>query len=195
MQAILLLWTGVAAAGVAFSAPLEERPAAAAEHAGESGVNPLGKRAMRDNRPDAIHDVARCVWDVYKVDDTMESCIRQYNAEKWHLSAKEVRRRYVEICMLQWGQVFRVDCEERAEKVFRYDDRAHPSAFRRIAKIMNHRIKTTGHALVRAAQRTGSRTWSWAKSIFNRPSAFQTSVRNKEGVAAMHPIRPILVPE
>ncbi|KAI9816434.1 MAG: hypothetical protein M1826_001824 [Phylliscum demangeonii] len=241
MQTFLLLWTIVAAAGMALSAPLGESTAAA-EYAVASDVSPLEKRGLLEDRAKAVDDVAYCVWEARKFSDGLGSCITQHKAEKYRLSAKEVKAQFVEICMrgtvgshdsqvsysqfsarpilperrkpmqteekgtheamltaetmlCQGRAIARVDCERFAERTFQGDDHRHPSGLRRMAKIMNHRIKTTGHALVHAAQRTASRTRSWAKSIFNRPSAFQNSVREKEGVGAMHPVGPIRVPE
>ncbi|KAI9824314.1 MAG: hypothetical protein M1826_007411 [Phylliscum demangeonii] len=119
----------------------------------------------------------------------MTACIQHYKAEKYRLSAKEVKSRFIEFCLMRYEPT---DCQEIAIIAFEGDDDRHPSGLRRIAKIANHH----GRALVRGAQRTTRRAWSWAKSRLNRPSAFQTSsVREREGAAALHPMRPIPVPE
>ncbi|KAI9817664.1 MAG: hypothetical protein M1826_001510 [Phylliscum demangeonii] len=212
MQALLLLlWTVVgaattAAAGMAGSgrplgtsavaaaaaAAVEDAAAAAAA----SNVGRLGKRdvlqdLLRQERSSAMDDVARCVWEAV---ESMTFCIGQCKAEKYHLSAKEVKPRYIELCLAHFSAAARLECHDQAEYAFEGEDRRHPSGLRRIAKIANHH----GRALVRAAQRTTRRAWAWAQSIFHRPSAFQTqpsAVREREGVAALHPMRPIRVPE
>ncbi|KAI9810058.1 MAG: hypothetical protein M1826_003784 [Phylliscum demangeonii] len=125
----------------------------------------------------------------------MDSCIKRHIAKKYQFSAKEVKRWYISICLHQLGLTDRKECEERAEEAFRGDDRHHPSGLRRVAKIVNRRFKTTSRALVRGVKRNSRGAWSWAKSIVNRPAAFQNSVREEEGVGAMHPIRPIPVLE
>ncbi|KAI9827396.1 MAG: hypothetical protein M1826_006321 [Phylliscum demangeonii] len=118
----------------------------------------------------------------------MDSCIKEQDAEKYRLSAKEVATQFAEYCK-KFGM--RENCDEMADIIFRANDHQHPSGFRRVAKIMNHRIKATGSG----AQRTAGRASSWAKSLFNRLSAFQSPVREKEGAAVMHPIRPVFVPD
>ncbi|KAI9827397.1 MAG: hypothetical protein M1826_006322 [Phylliscum demangeonii] len=187
MQAFLLLWT-VAAAGLALSAPLEES-ATVAEYTMASDVSRLGKRGMKEDRAGALDNVT--VWGT----DYIDACIEQHNAEKYRRSAKEVATQFAEYCKPRQRLDLRPSCEEMADILFRANDHEHPSGIRRIAKIMNHHIKATGSGLVHGAQGTSSRAWSWAKSIFNRPSAFQSPVREEEGAAVMHPIRPVIVPE
>ncbi|KAI9829635.1 MAG: hypothetical protein M1826_005525 [Phylliscum demangeonii] len=212
MQAfLLLLWTALGAATAAAGMAVSGRPlgtsavaaaAAAVEDAAApaSNVSRLGKRGLlqgllQEERSSAVHDVARCVWDSWaasQYDDYMTACIQHYKAEKYRLSAKEVKPRFIEFCLMRYGPAARLECQEHAIVAFEGDDDRHPSGLRRIAKIANHH----GRALVRGAQRTTRRAWSWAKSRLNRPSAFQTSsVREREGVAGLHPMRPIPVPE
>ncbi|KAI9827398.1 MAG: hypothetical protein M1826_006323 [Phylliscum demangeonii] len=216
MQAFLLLWT-VAAVGLALTAPLVES-ATAAEYTMASDASRFGKRGMKEDRADALDTVVRCLYVVsfssaqkklparsqaYRTSswqsawgtDDMDPCIKQHNAEKYRLSAKEVTTQFAEFCKPRARPGLRPNCAEMADIIFRANDRQHPSGFRRMAKIMNHGVKTTGSALVRAAQRTAGRASSWAKSLFNRPSAFQSPVRGKEGAAVMHPIRPVFVQE
>ncbi|KAI9816432.1 MAG: hypothetical protein M1826_001822 [Phylliscum demangeonii] len=189
MQPFLFLWTVVAAAGVVLSAPLGES-LAAAEYAVASGVSPLGKRALWGGRASVVRDVAQCIWE----GDSMDTCIELHKAEKYRPSSKELRSRYLKICKRQRG-ISLVECEKYARVDFWDDDGQRPSRLERFAKMIDHRVEATGRAVVRGAKRIGSGGRAVAKSILNRPSAFQNSVREKEGVGALHPIGPIRIPE
>ncbi|KAI9811270.1 MAG: hypothetical protein M1826_003280 [Phylliscum demangeonii] len=130
----------------------------------------------------------------------MRSCIRRDHYEKYELSVEEVKEWFVEHCANHEGEEQREMCAVRAET--HLAGRANQPPFGLRAQIKDkfkggyQRVVRTGRAFVRGAKRTTGRAWSWAKSKFKGPSAFQTSaVREKEAAGAMHPLRPILVGE
>ncbi|KAI9816431.1 MAG: hypothetical protein M1826_001821 [Phylliscum demangeonii] len=172
-------------------APLGES-AGAAQSAVASGVSRLETRGLGAERADAIGRVAQCT---VRTQDNIDTCIQKHQAEKYRLSAKEVKARVVRLCIGTKGDVMGGQCVKYANEIFKGDDRRHPTRLQRFARIIDHRVKATGRAVVRGAKRISSGGRAVAKSVFNRPSAFQNSVREKEGVGALHPIGSIRVPE
>ncbi|KAI9811272.1 MAG: hypothetical protein M1826_003282 [Phylliscum demangeonii] len=194
MHAFLLLWTVVAtaAAAVALSVPLGGGPAM------HSGVRRLGKRGWEEERITAVYIVSRCMWEswVYENGETLKSCIKQHGVEKYRLSAEEVKSSWIDLCMDMSERANRELCEIRAKRLFVGRDNRTPFGLRGRVADLYRGVARTGGAVIRGVQRATGRAWSWAKSKFNRPSAFQTSaVREKEVAGAMHPLRPILVGE
>ncbi|KAI9834677.1 MAG: hypothetical protein M1826_000079 [Phylliscum demangeonii] len=192
MQPFLLLCTVVALAGEAWSVPTGGR-LATGEYAADSGFRPLeiDKRGLAPDRGSAIRAVSRCMWDSwsYYGEDTVKSCIEKHGVEEFQLSSEEVETQWVEICMMERGRYHRDTCERDARELFSLKNNRPPLGLRgRVSLVMGH-IKSGAGALYRGATRTAGRAWSWLKSRFNRPSAFQTAVREKES------LRPILVPE
>ncbi|KAI9811268.1 MAG: hypothetical protein M1826_003278 [Phylliscum demangeonii] len=190
MHSLLPLWTAVAAAGGASAVPM--------------GSTGLTSSAYRDaQRLMATVAVSNCMWKswLHKNGDTMRSCIRRERYEKYELSPDEVKEWFIVRCVEQEGEAQRETCAAHAETHFAGRANQAPFGLRAQAKDLAQRTQRAGRALVRGAQRPIGRAWSWAKSTFNRPSAFQTSSaagREKEAVVGAmqhHPLRPIFAPE
>ncbi|KAI9811273.1 MAG: hypothetical protein M1826_003283 [Phylliscum demangeonii] len=192
MQALLLLWTVIAAAGVALSVPLAGGPAAA-EHGMGSGLRQLAKRGFEEDRSTAVRTVASCMWDswVYGSGGTMDWCVKKHGASRYRLSTEEVKSRWIQLCLNKAVQYNDEACQDNADRHFGH---RHPVGLRDRVTDLYRGVARTSSAVIRGVKRTGGRAWSWAKSKFNRPSAFQTAAgREQEAVGVMHPLRPILV--